>query len=158
MERSSVQLTATAIHEIAPMERDGLICKFGSYGSRLNLSLKNLTKQDLILDYSMLTLTSVETNLKMNGSGVKYIDMDKPKSNSLIPVGTTHSEQLIPVKAVELVGGEWQEYWLAHVALTGPEPKLIITFLVDGKTQLEKIQLQVTVTRLETSAKVVGQK
>jgi hypothetical protein len=149
---------ASAVHDIAPMERDGLICTFGSLGSRLDFKVKNQTKQDFILDYSLLTLTSGELILKLNGSGGKYTDMDKPKSASLIPAGTTHSEELIPVKAVEFVAGAWQEYWLVHVALTAAEPTLFIPFSLHGKAQLEKIPLEVAVSKLEVTAKVEGQK
>ena len=138
-EQSTLTLSVVAVHAMALVERDGLICKFRSIGSRLSVSINNKTKKDLILDYSLLMITGGEIDLKLNGTTGKYIDVDNPRSNSLIPDGSTHSEELIPVTAAKLVDGEWKESFVLQDALVSKEPKLILPLAVDGKQQLEKI-------------------
>ena len=136
------------------MERNGLICQFRSLGSRLDTSIRNKTNKDLILDYSMLMISAGDTNLKVNGSTGKHTRTGKPRPNSLIPDGTTHTEELIPMNSAKLEGGDWVEFWTLQDALTMSEPKLFIPFIVDGKQQIEKIPLQVDFTKLATFAKV----
>jgi hypothetical protein len=91
-EQSSLTLNAVAIHAIAPAEQDGLSCTFASLGSRLKTNIRSQVKTDLILDYSMLMITAADTNLKLNGATGRYIELDKPRPNSLIPEGSTHTE------------------------------------------------------------------
>lgn len=156
-ERSSLRLTVSAIHGIAPVERNGVTFRFGAQGSRLKVELENKSTSDLILDYSLLTMTAGAENHKLNGIGGKYIDTDKPKANALIPAGTTHRDELVPIEAVKFINAQWNEAPIMNVLLTMPDVTMFIPLSRNGSVQLERIPLEVDKTELSVNAKVAGQ-
>jgi len=156
-ERSSFHLTVSAIHKIAPLDRNGVTYRFGVQGARLNVEVENKSTGDLIFDYTLLTMTAGTENHKLNGIGGKYIDIDKPKTNALIPVGTTHRDELAPIEAVKFINGEWNEAPLMNVLLTMPDVTIFIPLSRTGTVQLERIPLEVDKTVLSVNAKVEGQ-
>jgi hypothetical protein len=161
-ERSHVHLTATAIHNVFPMERSGLVCSLDSQGSRLGLEIVNSSGKDVILDYSRLTLTSETQSYKLNSAEGRYSEVDKPRPNALIPSGTAHWNELTPIGAVKFIHGEWQEFWLIHQLLLSQDVTLFVPFVIDGRTTVEKVPLQVTSTTVElegtvSNARRVGQ-
>lgn len=143
----------TAVHSIAPVESSGIECAFNSLGSRLRLRLHNMTQYDLILDYSLLTLSVKEENYRLNGVDVKYNEISTPKPNALIPRGTAHSDELIPVKAVKLNGGQWVEGWLMHDLLVSKDPALFVTLKHGGESLTERVPLAVDASILTVNAK-----
>lgn len=157
-DHSSLYLTAWAIHSIAPVSEEGISCRFEPRDRRLKLVVENRSTEDLILDYSLLTMTAGAENHKLNGTGGRYIEFDKPKANALIPAGTILSDELVPIEAVKLINNQWNESTLLNLLLTMPDVTLRIPLSKNGTVQIVRVPLNVDKTTLSVEANVEGRR
>jgi hypothetical protein len=153
-DQSSVRVEAIAIFGITPIQKDGVFCTFDPQGSRLGVTIKNESNEDLILDYGLLTLISNGESLRLNGTHGKYADLDKPNPNILISSAASVSEQFIPMGSAALSNGSWVEDWRMHEALSGQNPILALALTIGGQTKIEKLPLEVKLARITAEAKV----
>jgi hypothetical protein len=150
-DRSSVRVEASAILGLAALQKDGVSCTFDPHGSRLGVTIKNESNEDLVLDYSLLTLISNGESLRLNGTHGKFADLDKPNPNTLISSEASVSEQFIPMGSVTFANGGWVEDWRLHDALVAAKPTLALPLSVAGQTRIEKLPLEVRSARMASA-------
>jgi hypothetical protein len=153
-DQSSVRVEASAILGIAPVQKGGLSCTFDPHGSRIGVTIKNDSNEDLILDYGLLTLISNGESLRLNGTHGKFADLDKPNPSTLISSAASVSEQFIPVGSATFTNGDWVEDWRLHDALLAGNPTLALPLSVVGQTRIEKLPLDVRAARMASEGRV----
>jgi hypothetical protein len=152
--QSSVRVEATAIISVAGQEKGAISCSFWSLGSRLKATIKNASDKDAVLDYGLLSLISGGESLRLNGTHGKYADLGTPNPSTLIPSGTSVTEEFVPVGSATFTDGEWVEDWKMHHALSQSGTTLALPLTVDGRQTIEKIPLEVVVGNVVTEGKV----
>jgi hypothetical protein len=152
--QSSVRVEATAIVSIAGQEKDGISCSFHSFGSRLQASIKNASNKDAVLDYGLLSLISGGESLRLNGTHGKYTDLGTPNPSTLIPSGTSITEEFIPFGSATFADGAWVEDWKMHYVLSRSGAALALPLTVGGKQTIEKIPLEVVLGNVASEGKV----
>lgn len=155
--QSSVSLEVAAILSVKSQEKNGISCSFRSLGSRLQVSIKNASEKDAVLDYGLLSLISGGESVRLNGTHGKYADLGTPNPSTLIPTGASVTEEFIPLGSATFTHSAWVEDWRMHHALSRPGATLALPLTIDGRQTIEKISLEVVVGNVRAEGKVTKQ-